>query len=107
MCSFFEREELASDWQTTEAIRRVLLDLVRLLVDDPEQVLVEANHNGKNLTLNLHVSPRDLGKVIGRSGRTARSFRTVLGAIGKTINVRISLSIEGDPTTCVFAENEH
>ena len=61
-----------------------MLDLVeaiaKSLVDAPEQVSVQAIQDGESTILRLRVAPGDLGKVIGRQGRTARSFRTILGA---------------------------
>ncbi len=53
-------------------------ELVRLLVDQPEEVEVTAIPGRQDTVLELQVAPDDLGKVIGRQGRTARSLRTLL-----------------------------
>ncbi|OLT47835.1 hypothetical protein BJF85_14465 [Saccharomonospora sp. CUA-673] len=56
--------------------------LVRGIVDNPDEVRVEMVTNRRGRTLEVHVHPDDLGKVIGRSGRTATSLRTVMGSVG-------------------------
>jgi predicted RNA-binding protein YlqC (UPF0109 family) len=60
--------------------REQLLEVVRLLVDQREAVRVEEVAEGKETVFRLEVAEGDLGKVIGRQGRTARSLRTVLAA---------------------------
>lgn len=56
--------------------------LVRGIVDHPDDVRVELVTTRRGRTLELHVHPDDLGKVIGRGGRTATSLRTVMAGIG-------------------------
>jgi uncharacterized protein len=56
--------------------------LVRGIVDHPDEVRVRLITNRRGRTLEVHVHPDDLGKVIGRSGRTATALRTVMGGIG-------------------------
>ncbi len=56
--------------------------LVRGIVDNPDDVRVELVTTRRGRTLELHVNPEDLGKVIGRGGRTATSLRTVMAGIG-------------------------
>lgn len=56
--------------------------IVELLVDEPERVDVVERRDGRTRVLELSVAEGDLGKVIGRQGRTARALRTVLGARG-------------------------
>lgn len=56
--------------------------LVRGIVDNPDDVRVELLSNRRTRTLEVHVHPDDLGKVIGRGGRTATALRTVIGGIG-------------------------
>ena len=58
----------------------LLAYLARELVDDPEAVRVEEDDRDDALVLLLHVAPDDVGKVIGRQGRIARSLRAVLRA---------------------------
>lgn len=60
-----------------------LLDyLARELVDDPDAVRVEANEDDRGVVLTLRVAQDDMGKVIGRGGRTARAIRIVMKAAG-------------------------
>lgn len=56
--------------------------LVRGIVDNPDDVRVQLMTNRRGSTLEVHVHPDDLGKVIGRGGRTATALRTVIGGIG-------------------------
>lgn len=56
--------------------------LVRGIVDHPDDVRVELVTTRRGRTLELHVNPDDLGKVIGRGGRTATTLRTVMAGIG-------------------------
>ncbi|HET9248664.1 MAG TPA: KH domain-containing protein [Actinomycetota bacterium] len=56
--------------------------LARELVDDPDAVRVEANEDDRGVVLTLRVAQDDMGKVIGRGGRTARAIRIVMKAAG-------------------------
>ena len=56
--------------------------LVRGIVDNPDDVRVDMVTNRRGRTVEVHVHPDDLGKVIGRGGRTATALRTVMGGIG-------------------------
>ena len=55
---------------------------MRGIVDNPDEVRVELLTTRRGRTLEVHVHPDDLGKVIGRGGRTATALRTVMGGIG-------------------------
>jgi uncharacterized protein len=59
-------------------VRALIEFCARNLVDRPEEVRVEELDSGQTLVLTLHVAPGDLGKVIGREGRTAEALRTLL-----------------------------
>jgi predicted RNA-binding protein YlqC (UPF0109 family) len=67
--------------------------IARALVDRPEDVQVRAMAGPQSTVLELHVHPEDLGKVIGRQGRTAKAIRTLLGAAGVKIHKRFTLEI--------------
>jgi len=56
--------------------------LVRGIVDYPDEVRVQLVTTRRGRTLEVHVHPEDLGKVIGRGGRTATALRTVMSGIG-------------------------
>jgi len=67
--------------------------IAKALVDNPEQVFVRSIDGEQSTVLELKVSPSDLGKVIGKQGRTARSIRTILGAAGMKLKRRYTLEI--------------
>ncbi len=54
--------------------------IAKALVDNPDEVTVTEKENGRNLTIELHVAPTDMGKVIGKQGRIAKAIRTVVKA---------------------------
>ena len=56
--------------------------LVRGIVDNPEDVCVDMVTNRRGRTVEVHVHPDDLGKVIGRGGRTAKALRQVMTGVG-------------------------
>jgi predicted RNA-binding protein YlqC (UPF0109 family) len=58
----------------------VLGHVVRGLVDDPDAVRIDTEQRGRRTILEVHVAPGELGRVIGRRGRTAQSIRTVVRA---------------------------
>jgi predicted RNA-binding protein YlqC (UPF0109 family) len=64
--------------------------LVRGIVDNPDEVSVSSRNGRRGKTLEIRVHPEDLGKVIGRGGRTARALRTVVGSVGGR-NVRVDV----------------
>lgn len=73
-------------------MRALVEHMAKSLVDEPEQVSVTAV-DGETVVLELRVAPGDLGKVIGKQGRTARSMRTILGAAGMKLQTRYELEI--------------
>ncbi len=67
--------------------------IAKALVDNPEGVRVNAIEGEQSTMIELSVDPSDLGKVIGRQGRTANAIRVILGAAGMTIGKRITLEM--------------
>ena len=67
-----------------------------MLVDETAAVEVDCLEENGITTLNLRVAPEDVGKVIGKQGRTARSLRTILSASGMKLHRRYCLNIEED-----------
>jgi predicted RNA-binding protein YlqC (UPF0109 family) len=66
-----------------------LLDyLVRELVDEPDAVQIEEAEDDRGVVFTLRVGPDDMGKVIGRGGRTARAIRTVMKAAGMRAGIQ-------------------
>lgn len=73
--------------------RDLVVHLARGLVDHPDDVVVEILAAGDDGVLELHVHPDDLGHVIGKQGRTARSLRLALGAAAARADRRVALEI--------------
>jgi predicted RNA-binding protein YlqC (UPF0109 family) len=71
----------------------LVTEIARALVDSPDSVSVEAIHEGDGTVLRLRVAASDIGKVIGKQGRTARSLRTILAAASMKVRHRFSLDI--------------
>ncbi|MCC6875216.1 MAG: KH domain-containing protein [Sandaracinaceae bacterium] len=67
--------------------------MAKALVDEPNEVGVEAFEEDRELVLELTVAPNDLGKVIGKEGRTARAMRTILAATSARHRLRAVLEI--------------
>lgn len=76
-----------------DGMKQLIEDIAKALVDIPEEVKVNAIDGEQVTVLELRVAPSDLGKVIGKQGRTARSIRTILGAASMKLNRRYSLEI--------------
>ena len=75
------------------SMKQLVEEIAKALVDIPEQVQVREVEGEQTTMLELRVAPSDLGKVIGKQGRTARSIRTLLGAAGMKLNRRFNLEI--------------
>ena len=74
-------------------MKELIQYIAEALVDNPEQVSVAEVEGNQTSVLELKVAKDDLGKVIGKQGRTARSIRTLLGAAGMKLNRRFTLEI--------------
>ncbi len=67
--------------------------LAKLLVTEPEQVVVDTTESPTETLIKLRVAPGDLGRVIGKQGRTARAMRMLLYAMGARAHRRVVLEI--------------
>ena len=77
-----------------EAQMKELIEMIaKALVDSPDEVAVRAIDGEQSTVLELKVAPNDLGKVIGKQGRTARAIRIILGAAGMKLKRRFTLEI--------------
>jgi len=74
-------------------MKQLIEDIAKALVDLPEEVVINVIEGEQTTVLELKAAPSDLGKVIGKQGRTARSIRTILGAAGMKLNRRFTLEI--------------
>jgi uncharacterized protein len=74
-------------------LKELIEYMARALVDNPEQVKVSEVEGEQTSVLELRVAKEDLGKVIGKQGRTARAMRTILSAASTKIRKRAVLEI--------------
>ena len=75
------------------SVRELVEDIAKALVDEPDQVSVNEVSGEQATVLELKVGPGDLGKVIGKQGRTAKALRTVLSAASTKVRRRVVLEI--------------
>ncbi|HUD23872.1 MAG TPA: KH domain-containing protein [Acidobacteriaceae bacterium] len=86
----------AANGQSSEKMKQLILEIVQALVDLPDSVSVDLIEDHDSTILQVRVAPQDIGKVIGKQGRTARSLRTILGAASMKLHHRFSLDILED-----------
>lgn len=79
--------------ETGGDMRMLVEQIAQALVDAPGEVKVDAVEDGDATVLELRVAQSDLGKVIGKQGRTARAMRTLLGAASMKFHKRFTLEI--------------
>jgi uncharacterized protein len=79
--------------EQTGNAQALIQHIAKALVDEPDQVKVDQVEEEGISVLELQVAPKDLGKVIGKQGRTARAMRTVVGATGVKLHKRFELEI--------------
>ena len=79
--------------QEMVAVDELVREIARALVDEPAAVEVDSVNRDESTVLKLRVAPQDVGKVIGKQGRTARSVRTILGAVSMKLHHRYTLDI--------------
>ena len=77
-------------------MRTLVEQIAHALVDTPGEVQVTEVEDGDDTVLELRVAQTDLGKVIGKQGRTAKSIRTILGAASMKLKKRYTLEIVED-----------
>jgi len=81
---FYDSVPTGTDGRQTNPMKNLLLQIVQALVDNPEQVQINEIEGTQTVVLELIVATSDLGKVIGKQGRTANAIRVLLnGASGK------------------------
>jgi uncharacterized protein len=74
-------------------MKELITYIAKALVDHPEQVVVDEVEGNQTSVLELKVAKEDLGKVIGKQGRTARAMRTILSAASAKVKKRTVLEI--------------
>lgn len=75
------------------SMKELIEYIAKSLVDRPENVTVKETEGEKTTIIELRVAQEDLGKVIGKQGRTARAMRTILNAAGTKVGKRCVLEI--------------
>ena len=84
---------MAHSTDKPEELRELIEVMAKALVDFPEQVNVAEIEGEQTTVIELKVAKEDLGKIIGKEGRTARSLRTILGAVSTKLRKRSVLEI--------------
>lgn len=77
----------------TEADQTFVEYVVKAIVDNPDDVSTERTVDERGVLIKLNVNPEDMGKIIGKDGRTAKSVRTLLRVLGAKNNARVNLKI--------------
>ncbi len=67
--------------------------IAKALVDNPDEVVVSEKNDGRNIMIELHVAPSDMGKVIGKQGRIAKAIRAVVKAASTRENIKVDVEI--------------
>lgn len=70
--------------------------MVRFLVDNPEEVIIEERMDGDATILIIHTNPSDIGKVIGKSGRIIRALRDLMKVLAAKANTFVDVEIAED-----------
>jgi predicted RNA-binding protein YlqC (UPF0109 family) len=74
-------------------MKSLIEQMAKSLVDSPDEVIVTEVEGERTTVFELRVATSDLGKVIGKQGKTARAMRTILGAVGTKLGKRCVLEI--------------
>jgi predicted RNA-binding protein YlqC (UPF0109 family) len=93
MCLMTQAIEFVAGDDPAKNMLGLVTEMARALVDNPESVIVEALEDHDGTMIRLRVAQSDVGKVIGKQGRTARSMRTILSAASMKLKHRFSLDI--------------
>jgi predicted RNA-binding protein YlqC (UPF0109 family) len=98
-----------TDSDTTQGTDRDFIEyLVKQIVDEPDAVEVTRRVDDLGVLITLRVGPNDMGKVIGKSGQTAKALRTLLRVVGSKFNLRVNLKIvEPDGSEVMVRDETH
>lgn len=75
-------------------LKQILIDIVKAIVDNPDEITVIQTEENDNIYLELNVAPDDMGKVIGRHGRIAKAIRMIVKAAANSIDKKASVEIK-------------
>lgn len=87
-------ESVDGDSATTSLA--VLRYLARSLSNEPDSVVIQTEERRSGVRLRLHVAPSDMGRIIGRRGRTAQAIRALVGAAGSRDGIQTTVDIVDD-----------
>jgi len=76
-----------------EKDQKFVEDVVKAIVDNPDKVKTERTIDERGVLISLYVDPSDMGKIIGKDGKTAKAIRTLLRVMGAKENARLNLKI--------------
>ena len=76
-----------------ESDQKFVEDLVKSIVENPDDVKTERTIDERGVLIKLYVNPEDMGKIIGKDGKTAKAIRTLLRVFGAKSNARLNLKI--------------
>ena len=76
-----------------EKDQKFVEDVVKAIVDKPDKVKTERTIDERGVLISLYVDPSDMGKIIGKDGKTAKAIRTLLRVMGAKENARLNLKI--------------
>jgi predicted RNA-binding protein YlqC (UPF0109 family) len=74
-------------------LKDTLANITRAIVDKPEEIIIVEKEDGEHVTLELSVSPSDMGKVIGKQGKIAKAMRTIVRAATPASSKRYVIEI--------------
>lgn len=76
-----------------ETDKEFIIYIVKEIVEHPDDVKVDRKIDERGVLLELSINPEDMGKIIGKEGRTAKALRTLLRVLGAKNNARVNLKI--------------
>ncbi len=76
-----------------QKLSQLLADISRAIVDYPDEVSIDEREEGDTFIFTLHVAPSDMGKVIGKHGKNARSIRAVMKSAAATVGKKAIVDI--------------
>jgi predicted RNA-binding protein YlqC (UPF0109 family) len=85
--------DVGNDVEKAETATAVLEFIAKSLAEDPTAVSIEVSERSGKVILSLSVGPNDMGRIIGRRGRTAQAIRALVGAAGAREGVTTSVDI--------------
>src|SRR5947208_16817152 len=104
----FEDEIGGEGNRVTGARAKTVVELVaRQLVDDPDGVFVDSTERSDNVSILIHTSPGDLGRIIGKRGRVIQALRQVGRAAGSAEGVRVTVEVAEERRPCLPDERGH